>query len=247
LKQLILHIPHSSTEIPLRDGYCVSDEILESEIVKLTDWHTEDLFRSDDDELIIAPFSRIFCDAERFHDDEQEIMSQFGMGVLYEKTDNGDVMRVVTPELRKTILDEYYWKHHHALDKAVSSQLEQYNKAIIVDCHSYPEIPIKRSLVKTSFRPDFNIGTDSYHTPKELIEISVAFFERKGYTLGVDVPYTGSIVPLKYYQKNKNVQSIMLEVNRRLYLEENSNGKNYNYELTKMVIQEFVNVIRGCL
>ena len=247
MKQLILHIPHSSTGIPLKEGYIVSDEILQSEILKLTDWHTEDLFHSIEDEMIIAPFSRIFCDPERFPDDEQEIMAQFGMGVLYEKTDNGNAMRIVNPELRKKILDEYYWKHHQRLNTAVNSQLEKYKEAIIVDCHSYPEIPIEGSLVKTSFRPDFNIGTDAYHTPQKLIDISVDFFNQKGYSLGVDLPYTGSIVPLEHYQKNKNVQSIMLEINRKLYLKENSNEKSDNYKTTKKVTQEFIREIKNSL
>jgi N-formylglutamate deformylase len=247
MKQLILHIPHSSVNIPFRDGYIVSDEILQSEILKLTDWHTEDLFHSDEDAMIIAPFSRIFCDPERFPDDEQEVMAQFGMGVLYEKTDNGDIMRIVTPELRKMILEEYYWKHHQRLNKAVNRQLEQYNKAVIVDCHSYPEIPIERSLVKTSFRPDFNIGTDTYHTPQKLIDISVEFFKQKEYSLGIDLPYSGSIVPLEHYQKNKDVQSIMLEINRKLYLKENTSEKSDNYETTKKVTEEFLNVIRDGL
>ena len=247
MKQLILHIPHSSVNIPLKEGYIVSEDTLQSEILKLTDWHTEDLFHSYKDVMIIAPFSRIFCDPERFPDDEQEIMAQFGMGVLYEKTDIGDVMRIITPELRKKILDNYYWVHHKKLNDAVNGQLLRYNKAVIIDCHSYPEIPIERSLVKTSFRPDFNIGTDAYHTPKELIDISVDFFKQKGYSLGIDLPYTGSIVPLEHYQKNKNVESIMLEINRKLYLKEDSNEKSGNYETTKSVTQEFINRIRNSL
>ncbi|MFN8238579.1 MAG: N-formylglutamate amidohydrolase [Chitinophagales bacterium] len=247
MKRLILHIPHSSVNIPLKEGYIVSEEILQSEIVKLTDWHTEDLFHSIEDEMIIAPFSRIFCDPERFPDDEQEIMAQYGMGVLYEKTDNGNVMRIVTPELRKKILEDYYWKHHYKLNNAVKNQLEQYNKAIIIDCHSYPEIPIERSLVKSSFRPDFNIGTDEYHTPRKLIDISVDFFKQKGYSLGIDLPYTGSIVPLEYYRKNENVQSIMLEINRKLYLKEDSNEKSANFQHIKTVTKEFINAIRSTL
>ena len=46
-KKIILHIPHSSTKISLYDGYLVDSTVLDKEILKLTDWYTDDLFYSD--------------------------------------------------------------------------------------------------------------------------------------------------------------------------------------------------------
>ncbi len=66
MQQLILHIPHSSTNIPLKKGYIVSVEYLNEEIFKLTDWYTDDLYNTNDEVKLIAKFSRIFCDVERF-------------------------------------------------------------------------------------------------------------------------------------------------------------------------------------
>lgn len=243
-KQLILHIPHSSTNIPIKDGYIVSEEILENEIIKLTDWYTDDLFYSKDDISVIAEFSRIFCDPERFADDSQEIMANYGMGVLYKKSDDGKVIREVDSDLRKKILDNYYWRHHIKLNQEVEKQLITKGKAVIIDCHSFPSTPFLRDLDQTSERPDFNIGTDPYHTPDYLIETSKEFFAKKGYTLGIDWPYKGSLVPLKYYQKTKSVESIMLEINRALYLEEPSNKKSKNYTNIKNLVKEYLEKIK---
>ena len=245
MKNLLLHIPHSSTIIPIKDGYCVTDEILNQEILKLTDWYTDDLFENETDLSIKASFSRIFCDTERFSDDSQEVMAQFGMGVLYEKTDAGKPLRNSTPELRQHILDNYYWKHHKQFTESVQLQLQEYGTATIVDCHSFPHKPLIRALDQSSFRPDFNIGTDAFHTPQKWIDASIAFFEEKGYSLGVDKPYKGSIVPMDYYQKDNNVQSIMLEINRVLYLDEPSNEKSNQYQKTKQVVQEFLKLLRN--
>ncbi|MBX9886537.1 MAG: N-formylglutamate amidohydrolase [Flavobacteriaceae bacterium] len=244
MKKLILHIPHSSELIPIKEGFCVTEEVLNQEILKLTDWYTDDLFENEIDFSVIAPFSRIFCDTERFADDSREIMAQFGMGVLYEKTDDGQVMRKISSDLRTRLLKEYYWKHHKNLTEVVSQQLEQFHAAIIVDCHSFPQIPINRALDKSGFRPDFNIGTDAFHTPKKLIDAAASFFNDKGYTLGIDKPYSGSIVPMPYYQKEKKVQSIMLEINRNLYLNEPSNEKSIRYQEIKQVVQEFLKTMR---
>ena len=244
MKNLILHIPHSSTNIPFLDGYVADANQIQNEIVKLTDWYTDELFFSETDTTIIAPFSRIFCDVERFENDEDEIMSKVGMGAVYERFDSGDLLRNVTSDLRAKIIKDYYWKHHNAFSDKVKEQLDQSNSCLIIDCHSYPSTPITRDLDQTANRPDFNIGIDSYHTPKNLIAACIAFFEEKGYSLGVDWPYKGTIVPMEYYQKNKSVCSIMLEVNRRLYLNEPSNEKSNQFEETKMVIQSFLEMLR---
>jgi len=242
--KLILHIPHSSNSIPIKDGFIVDSIGLEKEILKLTDWYTDDLFYSDEDEMVIAPFSRIFCDPERFEEDEYEVMAQFGMGVLYERNDAGEPIRSITKELREKIIFDYYRAHHLNLTSSVNDQLQCFGKALIIDCHSYPSIPLIRDLDKNPVRPDFNIGTDSFHTPQKLIDLSIAFFAEKGFSLGIDWPYKGSIVPLEHYQKDKRVSTIMLEINRALYLEEPTNVKSEKYLGIKKVTGEFLMMMR---
>ena len=241
---LILHIPHSSHKIPLDRGYVVDQIILDQEIIKLTDWYTDDLFLFKDSITVKADFSRIFCDTERFSDDSQEVMAKYGMGVLYEKSDDGAVIREITTSQREDILSNYYWPHHNKLNQAVNEQLESNSKALIVDCHSFPSRPLIRDLSQEDNRPDFNIGTDSFHTPNYLIEMSKDFFKEKGYSLGIDWPYSGSIVPLNHYQKTKNVLSIMLEINRALYLNEPGNQKSNNYIKTKQTVTEYLKVLK---
>ena len=245
MKKLVLHIPHSSTEIPLLDGYVSNQDEIQDEIIKLTDWYTDDLFDSEEDDKIVTPFSRIFCDVERFAADELEVMSKFGMGVLYEKFDNGNQLRIVTPELKSDVLKNYYWIHHTLLSKAVKTSLEQTKSCLILDCHSFPSTPLTRALVQDEIRPDFNIGTDSYHTPKHIIDESINYFESNGYTLGIDTPYSGSIVPMEYYQKDPRVTSIMLEVNRGLYLNEPSIEKSKDYERTKEIVHGYIKMLKS--
>tara|TARA_Y100000385_G_scaffold25800_1_gene24591 strand:+ start:392 stop:1135 length:744 start_codon:yes stop_codon:yes gene_type:complete len=245
MKKLILHIPHSSNKIPLKEGYILKEKVLENEVLKLTDWHTEDLYSAKNCESIIFEFSRIFCDPERFSDDSREPMAKVGMGALYEKTDDGEIMRVISKELRSKILNEYYFEHHSKLNDAVKEQLKLNNRALILDCHSFPDIPMKRSQHKIVPRPDFNIGTDKFHTPKRLIDISTDFFKQKKFTLGIDYPFSGSIVPMEYYKKDKKVESIMLEINRKLYLKEGTNEKSKNYKETKKVVQEYIALVNS--
>jgi N-formylglutamate deformylase len=245
MKKLILHIPHSSVNIPILEGYIQDAHEIQNELIKLTDWYTDELFCSETNNMVIAPFSRIFCDVERFeNDDDDEIMSKVGMGVLYESCDDGSLLRKVSPALRLRIIRDYYWKHHNALLEEVNKQLINVGSCLIIDCHSYPSTPLIRDIDQTSTRPDFNIGIDKYHTPQKLIDASITYFEQKGFSIGVDWPYKGTIVPLAHYQKNKKVNSIMLEVNRKLYLNEPSNEKSEKYNETKKIIGGFIEMIK---
>jgi len=106
---MILHIPHSSIIIPSKEGFVKDNSIIDHEVNLITDWYTDDLFESKEAKIVKADFSRIFCDVERFPDDKDEVMSKYGMGVLYEKTDKGRLLREVSSELKESILRDYYY------------------------------------------------------------------------------------------------------------------------------------------
>ena len=44
MQHLILHIPHASENIPFKKGFVIDDTKIKEEILKLTDWFTDDLF-----------------------------------------------------------------------------------------------------------------------------------------------------------------------------------------------------------
>ncbi|WP_347839264.1 N-formylglutamate amidohydrolase [uncultured Draconibacterium sp.] len=245
MKQLILHIPHASTYIPDVTGYLLNSEALQAEIQKLTDWYTDELFSNKLDETVIAPFSRVFCDVERFTDDLLEPMAKSGMGVLYEKTDEGKPMRQVSAGLRYEVVEKYYNLHHLRLTETVEKQLAKYNSALLIDCHSFPDIPLKRDLDQNTRRPDFNLGTDSFHTPPQLAHLARQFFTERGFSVEINRPYAGTLVPLQWYHADKRVYSLMLEVNRRLYLQSGTNKKNSNYKKVQAVVQQFLDHVRN--
>jgi hypothetical protein len=62
--------------------------------------------------------------------------------------------------------------------------------------------------------------------------------------LGIDEPYAGSIVPIKHYQQNRQVKSIMLEINRGLYLD-TSYSRGPHFREIQRVIYDFLAMIRG--
>ena len=146
----IFHIPHSSDLIPadVRSHFSLTDQQLFEELRLMTDWFTSDLFSSAVQELGVSiefPISRLVVDPERFEDDAKEIMIKKGMGVLYTQTSSGTSLRDSSKTIggyRDALLQEYYYPHHAALASAVNSELDEHGRALIIDCHSYPNIAL---------------------------------------------------------------------------------------------------------
>ena len=225
-RKLILHIPHSSTYVP--ETFKVSEgALLEKEFQRMTDWYTDELFDFDKVEKIIFPYSRLYCDVERFRSDRDESMAKKGMGVCYTQTSFGTKLREVSSKEKVFIKSTIYDKHHKNLESLVDKELRIQGSAIIIDCHSFSNVPLPHEDSTT--RPDICLGTDSFHTPPELIKYLRDYFEQKGLTVAINEPFVGTMVPLKFYGKDKRVKSIMIEVNRKLYLDENfKKNKNFN-------------------
>lgn len=216
----VLHIPHASINIPMFDHYIKGK--LDNEIIKLTDWATDEIFNIKNVSKVVANFSRIFCDVERFADDELEPMSKFGRGFYYTKTDSGENLREDNEDYKKHIYDNYYLPHHNELNSIVEDKLLLFDTCTIIDCHSFSDVPFDSDLIKDDNRPDICIGTDDYHTPQLLVEWVSDYFKMLGYSVQINNPYSGTIVNNNSYQKDKRVKSIMIEINRKLYMEDHN-------------------------
>lgn len=86
-------------------------------------------------------------------------------------------------------------------------------------------LPIKTAAIRSSqsfHRPDICIGTDTFHTPKKLVDLLCSYMQSKGYTVSLNAPFPGSLVSIKHYGKDKRVASVMIEVYRNLYMNEHT-------------------------
>ena len=113
-----------------------------------------------------------------------------------------------------------YTHHCDAEDKlatAVKNEVEKYGKSLIIDAQSFPKNLF--SYEKDLPRPDICVGTCE-NTPNTLKNYVVEYFTGKGYKVAENRPFGGSVVPLKY-EGDKHVMSIMIKVNRGLYIEDN--------------------------
>jgi N-formylglutamate amidohydrolase len=216
LGSLLFHIPHASTHFPFRKGF-YRPELVGGEVDKLTDWYTDRIFRMDGVTALLAEFSRVFCDVERFVPDELEPMGAKGMGYYFTKSDDGQHFRH-EGEWKEIVLRDFYRPHHRRLAELVRQKLEATGTCCLIDGHSFAVVPFVHENDQNPNRPDICLGTEGVHTPPWLVDAVRSVYEAAGYSVELNRPYAGSMVPLEFLGTDPRVLSIMIEVNRRLYL-----------------------------
>ena len=230
----ILHIPHAGREVPERyhKSFIGGLDTINAETGILGDLWTDKLFVSKHVKSlpVIFPYSRVFVDVERFRDDKEETMAKRGMGALYR---NGHDLRTIrnAPALEEhyEILKHYYDPHHEKLTQIVERELEQHSCALIIDCHSFPKERLAYEDPNPRDRPEICIGTDAFHTPNVVSETMLNSFLAKGYTVALNQPFAGALVPLPHYQRSRTLASVMVEVRRDLFLSTENGQPNEHF------------------
>jgi N-formylglutamate amidohydrolase len=218
----------------------LNDAQLEHELLAMTDHKTLELFAKGValGQVIRAPVSRLVLDVERFEDDQFEPMANRGMGAVYTKTHDGQTLRhPVTDDQHQKLLEDWYRPHHAALTLATQTALQESGLAVIIDCHSFPALPLPYEVDQTARRPQICIGTDAFHTPVRFAHFMTDAFRRSGYDVSLNSPFSGSIVPNEYFKRDRRVISVMLEVRRDLYLIDKTGLPNADFDLIAEEIQ----------
>lgn len=241
---VILHIPHSAIRIPrdIRRQLLISGAELKAELLHMTDWYADELF-SLPLKTVRFPYSRLVCDVERFREDGMESMAAVGMGAVYARTSSGKALRATSPGEREELLARFYDLHHRALSSTVQEMLDSFGRCLIIDCHSFASSPLPCEPSQKPQRPDICIGTDMFHTPPELADAVFRYFIMRGYAAAMNEPFSGAMVPGPFYGKDRRVASVMIEANRKLYMDEATGAKTQGFALLQADIRSLVPIL----
>ncbi len=215
------HIPHAGTIVPVaaQDQFTCSEAELWQQILTVTDWYIDDLFALPGIAMAQTPISRVVLDVERFEDDALEQQAAVGQGLIYTHSTDGIPLRRALSKVERTLLIENYYRPWHLhLETQLEQQIAQWGYSLLLDCHSFPDRPFGFEQDEGRERPDFCLGTCA-NTPQWLVEHCVRFIESLGYSVALNYPFAGCLVPERYAGDTR-VPAIMLEINKRLYLED---------------------------
>lgn len=245
MSKLVIHIPHSSLFVPdgIRRRFLVGEREIRENLLALTDWKTDELFAPGFPcRRVVYPFSRMVCDPERYRDDAEETMSRRGMGAVYLRDAFGRPLREVTPKQREALLRRCYDPHHRMLAAAVDAAIREHGRCLIIDAHSFSDTPLPYEPEQQDDRPDICLGTCPEHTPEHLFKLAAEHFRLRGFSVARNRPYAGTIVPQKYWG-DRRVESLMVEVNRKLYMEKGQMKKSSGFDTIRTAVGEFLELV----
>src|SRR5437867_12318529 len=96
-----------------------------------------------------------------------------------------------------------------------------------------PKLSVDCTALRTRSKPDTAqiFVSARIHFIRPLICDSIlAAAKEEGYSVAVDAPFASALVPLASYRKDRRILSVMIEVNRRIYMNEHSGLKKQNFK-----------------
>ena len=248
--RLIVHVPHAGTEIDAstRAGIELDDAALAAELAVMTDWHTDRLAldacaRSATPVIVfINRLSRLVVDPERLPDD-REPMTEVGMGAVYTKTASGATMRAPDDQRDADLMKRFFAPYATAFADLVDEVLTNHGTATIIDLHSYRPLALPYELDSSAARPGVCIGTDRFHTPEALIELTRAAFAGIDGGTEIDTPFAGTYVALRHYRADSRVRSVMIEIRRDLYLDEPTHEIHAGYDVLVARLAQLIGML----
>jgi len=246
--RIIIHTPHAGTILPIKWGHSnirwwVRFKAIYPLHKQLTDHYTDKLFAAKSPSIrqISFLYSRLFCDVERLLDDPLE---KKGLGICY------DVEKFINKAMHcwdgawavsKEIAMASYYDHHKALAQLIQGS-GPYSKLLLLDCHSFSEqdnvlCPNAHEYKDIDICIGFN--EDATKPSQETLDQVAIFFQNRGYRISFNKPFSNS----KTVDTDKPYHSLMIEVNKHCYMNEDTLEKTDGFDKLHAELQELYKLL----
>jgi N-formylglutamate deformylase len=169
---------------------------------------------------------------------------RLGKGLIWRCTDEGvDIYdrKLGAAEVRQRI--ERCWRPYHAaVAQAIADAHARHGYSIHLNCHSMPAVAASHA---TDFpglvHADFVIGDrDGSSASPALSGLVCEVLRGFGYEVSYNHPYKGVELVRRYGEPTAQRHSIQVEVNRKLYMDENTLQPHAGFELLRGHLRELV-------
>jgi N-formylglutamate deformylase len=256
---LVLDSPHSGEHYP--DDF---DHAPPRSVVRLAeDTHVGRLYRRATGfgaTLVEANFPRAYIDANRSLDDLDPAMlegswpvplaasrkTQQGIGLVWRVARSGAPMygRKLTVDEVQRRIDDWYRPYHAALEAEIDRLHETFGAVWHINCHSMPAVGDRNADDPGRARADFVLGDrDGTTCGAEFTAFVAGTIRAMGYAVAINDPYKGVEIVRRHGRPAHRRHSLQIELNRRLYMDEESLEPHAGYPALEEDLRRLVEAI----
>ena len=259
---LVLDSPHSGTDYPQDFGHICDLATLR----RAEDTHVEKLYSfapALGAAWVEAHFPRSYLDANRNvteidptmlsgvwpHDlGEQDAAVQsklrLGKGLIWKMTDDGFPLynRPLSVAEVQARIANCWQPYHAAVGSAIDAAHARHGYSIHINCHSMPAVSSSHA---TDFpglvHADFVIGNRDNTTSSESLVLFIQEqLAQHGHNVAINHPYKGVELVRRYGKPAQQRHSVQLEINRKLYMDENILSMHAGFDTLKGLLQSLI-------
>lgn len=166
-----------------------------------------------------------------------------GLGLLKAKSRYGEPFqeRKLTVDEIMARLNNYHRPYHAELKDNIERMHKAYGFVYQISCHCMSAIGAPTHPDPGQARADFCIGNlDGKTASPEFMEFLRKTLVDMGYTCTVNVPYAGGELNRRYGDPANGIESVMLEINKKLFIDIKTFKKTENFENVRRDLGTFM-------
>jgi len=172
-----------------------------------------------------------------------------GMGITwrYAWGDTPMYGRKFTVKELEERIDTYWRPYHRELVRLLDETYAAFGKVYHVNCHSMPAIGHVLSPDPAgTVRKDIVVGDyEGLSSEPDFVKLVAETLEGFGYSVSLNVPFKGAELVSAYSAPARNRHSIQIELNRKLYMDEETREKIAGYDELKANLARLGTVMRN--
>jgi len=207
--------------------------------------------------LLYACFPHTYIDANRSVRDidpavlegewpwpvEQSGVGKRGLGLIKTTSRYATPLqeRPLTVEEVQERIVNYHEPYHRELSRVIAKKRSDFGIALQISCHCMSAIGMPTHADPGQERADFCIGDMHGKTSSpEYTDLVVGLFRDQGYSVTVNTPYDGGVLMSRNADPSDNVHSLMIEINKRLFMDIETFKLTPGAVPTRMAVEEVI-------
>lgn len=167
--------------------------------------------------------------------------------VHWHKSTQEDLLmpKPISLELHNDLIQKYFMPFH----QKIKNQFDQFKKKdsqqiYLLDLHSMPSQGLKFHTDTGKARKDIVLGTcEKTSSHPRFIDLVFKAYKDQGFDVVIDQPYRGGFITQTYGKKDQGQNTIQVEINRSLYMDETTKNKHEGFFKLQNKLQQAFHLI----